>query len=71
MNADNKIKVIKKIDIKNTILQLGVGSAFSFKITKDLTSGQVRACVSRINAEGVRNFSTNENGLQIKVIRNK
>lgn len=66
-----KIKVKKKIDIKGTIELLKVGASVPFKVTEDLTSNQVRSCVSRLNAKGVNSYSTSENGLEITVTRNK
>lgn len=69
-NTIQKVKIKKKIDIRGTIELLQAGESITLKVTANLTSNQVRACVSRLN-KGVNSYSTHENGLEIKVTRNK
>lgn len=71
-NTVEKPKIVKKIDVKATIMKLNKGGAVTFKIANNLSAGKIRACVSRANnnKKVLRNFSTSENGLEIIVIRN-
>lgn len=68
----NKTELVKKVDVKGTLLAISVGKSKTIK-TRDIKASSIRSAVRRLNKDIPFSFEATEEGLvdAVKVTRFK